>query len=84
MRVSVGHDARGWEGHGDARCRLRHRAVFNGGLGLCDWFRMVLVFVLWVVEVCLSFSDVGCLYSLRSQFVWFWRWMCNFHWVGLA
>ena len=57
--VSVGHDARGWEGHVDARWRLRHRAAFNGGLGLCDCFQLVLVFVMWAVEVCLSFSNVG-------------------------
>ena len=36
--VLVGHDARGWEGHVDARWRLRTRAVFNGGLGLCGCF----------------------------------------------
>ena len=79
----MGHDARGWEGHVDARWRLRRIDVFNGGLGLCDCFPMVLVFVLWVVGVCLSFSDVGCfLYLLWSQFAWFRRWICNFHWVG--
>jgi len=34
----VGHDARGWVGHVDARWRLRNRDVFNGELGLCDCF----------------------------------------------
>ena len=56
----MGHDARDWEGHVDARRRLRHRVVFNGGLGLCDCFQMELVVVLSVVGVCLSFSNVGC------------------------
>ncbi len=55
----MGHDARGWEGNVDARWRLRRRAVFNGGLGMCDCFELMLVFVMWVVEVCLSFSNVG-------------------------
>ena len=32
--VSVGHYVRCWECHADARWRLRHRALFNGGLGL--------------------------------------------------
>ena len=84
--VSVGHDARGWEGHVDARWRLRHRAVFIVGLGLCDCFQLVLVLVLWVVGIMyLSFSNVGCfLYPLWSQFVWFRSYMCNFHWVGFA
>jgi len=53
--VAVGHDAGGREGHLDARWRLRHRAVFNGGLGLCVCVQLGLVFVLWAVEVCLSF-----------------------------
>ena len=67
----MGHGARGWEGHVDARWRLRHRAVFNGGLGLCDCFQLeLLVVVLWVVEVCLSFSNVWCfLCPVWSQFV---------------
>jgi hypothetical protein len=70
----VGHDARGWEDH--ARWRLRHRVVFNDGLGLCGRFQLVLVFVMWVVEVCLSFSDVGFfVYLCWSQLVWFRRWM---------
>ena len=32
--VAMGHDARGWECHIDARLRLRHRAVFNVSRGL--------------------------------------------------
>ena len=66
----MGHDATGWEGHVDARWRLRHRAVFNGRLGLCDRFQLVLVFVMWVVEVCLLFSDVeSFLYLYWSHLV---------------
>jgi len=81
----VGHDAGGWEGHVDARWRLRHRAVFNGGLGLCDSFLLMFVFVMWVVEDCLSFYNVGSfLYPLWSHLVWFRWWMCYFHWVGFA
>ncbi len=55
----MGHDARGWEGHMNARRCLRHRAMLNGGLGLCDYFQVVVVFVLRVVEVSLSFPIVG-------------------------
>jgi len=80
----VGHDARGWEGHVDARWRLRHRAVFIGGLGLCDCFHLMLVLVMWVVEVCFSFSNVGSLYPWWSQLIWFRWWMCYFHWIGFA
>ena len=81
----MGHDARDWVGHVDARWRLRHRAVFNGGLGMCDCFQMKLVVVLWVVGVWLSFSNMGCfLYPMWYQFVWFRRWMCYFHWVGFT
>ena len=70
--VSVGHDARGWEGHVDARWRLRQRAVFNGGMSMCDFFLLMLVFVMWVVVECLSFSNVGSfLYPLWYQLVWF-------------
>ena len=66
----MGHDARGWEGHVNARWRLRHRAVFYGGLGLCVGLQLMLVVVLWVVEVCLLFSNVRCvLNSIWSQFV---------------
>ena len=81
----MGHDAWGQEGHVDARWRLRHRAVFNGGLGLCVCVQLGLVVVVWVAEVCLSFSIVGCfLYSLLSYFVWLrWR-VCGFHYVGCA
>jgi len=66
----VGHDAGGREGHVDARWRLCHRAVFNGGLGLCVRVQLEFLVVVWVVEVCLSFSIVGCfLYSLWSWFM---------------
>jgi hypothetical protein len=47
----VGHDAGGREGHVDARWRLRHRVVFNGGLGLRVCVQLGLVVVVWVVEV---------------------------------
>ncbi len=78
------HDARGWEGHVDARWRLRHRAVFNGGLGLCDCFHLMFFCDVGCGE-CLSFSNVGSfLYPLWSQLVWFRWWMCYFHWVGFA
>jgi hypothetical protein len=80
----VGHDARGWEGYVDARWRLRHRAVFNGGLGLCDCFQMEPVVVLWVVEVGLSFPNVGCFYTvfgLNLDGFGGGCVMCNFRWV---
>ncbi len=64
--VAVGHDAGGREGRVDARWRLRHRAVFNGGLGPCVCIQLGLVVVLWVVEVCLSFSIVGCFWMVIS------------------
>ena len=58
--VAVEHDAGCREGHVDARRRLRHRALFNGGLGLCVCVQLGLVFVLRVVRVCISFTFVGC------------------------
>ena len=79
------HGAWGWEGHVDARWRLRHRAVLNGGLGLCVCIQLGLIVVLWAVEMCLSFSMVGrFLYSLWSQFVWLRWWVDRFHRVRCA
>ena len=78
----MGHDARSWEGHVDARWRLRHGVVFNGGLGLRGCFHLELVVVLWVVGVCLSFSNLWCLYPMWSQILWFRGWTCSFYWVG--
>ena len=59
----MGHDDGDREGHVDARWRLRHRAVFNGGLGLCVCVQLGLAAVVWVMEVCLSFSIGGCFLS---------------------
>ncbi len=59
----MGHDVGCREGHVDARWRLRHRAVFNGGLGLCVCVQLGLAVIMWVVEECLSFSIVGCFLS---------------------
>ena len=59
----MGHDAGDREGHVDARWRLRHRAMFNGGLGMCLCVQLGLVDVEWVVEVFLLFSIFGCFLS---------------------
>ncbi len=88
----MGHDAGGWEGHVDARRRLRHRAAFNGGMGLCVCVQLGLVVVLWVMEFFLYISIVGCfLYYILfiflfvgSCFVWLRWWTCRFHWVMCA
>ncbi len=53
------HKAGGREDHVDAKGRLRHRAAFHGGLGLCICVQLRLVFGLWVAEMCLSSSFVG-------------------------
>ena len=84
MWVSVWHDTRGWVSHVDARWRLRRRrAVFNGGMSLCDWYRGSSVTFWWVVVVGLAFYwRVGYLsYPMWSQFVWFRNLGYKFHWV---
>ena len=57
----MGYGARSWEGQVDVRWRLRHRDVFNGGLGMRGCLHLELVVVLWVEGVCLSLSNFGCL-----------------------
>ena len=70
----MGHCARCWEGHVDARWRLRRRATFDGGLWLLDYGRLVLVVLCEVLGVGLSLSCISYVWdSLVSEFVWFRR-----------
>ena len=69
----------GKQGHVEARCRLRRRAVFDRGMGLRGFFLLEWVVVLWVVGKCLSLSNIGCLCPMWSQSVWFRGWAGGYH-----